>query len=36
MGFINRNGEFVIEPLYEVTRNFNEGLAPVKKEGGAL
>jgi len=32
-GFINKTGEFIIDPIYEVARNFNEGLAPVKTNG---
>ena len=32
-GYINQNGEVVIEPIYEYAYNFSEGLAAVKQNG---
>jgi len=32
-GFIDKKGDFIINPVYEAARNFSEELAPVKKEG---
>lgn len=32
-GFIDKKGDFIINPAYEAARNFSEELAPVKKEG---
>ena len=32
MGFINKNGEWIIEPVYEKARAFKNGLAPVMKD----
>jgi hypothetical protein len=30
MGFINKTGDYVIEPQFEQAHSFQEGLAPVK------
>lgn len=34
LGFIDRTGAFVVEPVYESARAFSEGLAAVREEGG--
>ena len=30
MGFINKSGDYVIEPQFEQAHSFREGMAPVK------
>ena len=32
-GYIDRNGQMVIAPIYELARGFNIGLAPVRLNG---
>ena len=33
LGFINKNGEWIIEPNYSNAKDFSNGLAPVEKNG---
>lgn len=32
-GYINKQGKFVIEPIYDEARDFSDGMASVKKDG---
>ena len=32
-GYINKTGNFSIEPQYKVAKNFSDGLAAVEKDG---